>query len=133
MMNDIDNISNTLQNNLIQIITSAVSFIGMLALMFYVSWQLTLITLSVLPPSLLVISIISKRSKRYFRRQWDETGNINGHIEEMYTGHTLIKVFDHEEQAIDEFDDINVSLAKAGYKAQFISGIIGPILISSAI
>ena len=92
MMNDIDNISNTLQNNLIQIITSAVSFIGMLALMFYVSWQLTLITLSVLPPSLLVISIISKRSKRYFRRQWDETGNINGHIEEMYTGHTLIKV-----------------------------------------
>lgn len=85
MMNDIDNISNTLQNNLIQIITSAVSFIGMLALMFYVSWQLTLITLSVLPPSLLVISIISKRSKRYFRRQWDETGNINGHIEEMYT------------------------------------------------
>ena len=128
MMNDIDNISNTLQNNLIQIITSAVSFIGMLALMFYVSWQLTLITLSVLPPSLLVISIISKRSKRYFRRQWDETGNINGHIEEMYTGHTLIKVFDHEEQAIDEFDDINVSLAKAGYKAQFISGIIGPIL-----
>ena len=128
MMNDIDNISNTLQNNLIQIITSAVSFIGMLALMFYVSWQLTLITLSVLPPSLLVISIISKHSKRYFRRQWDETGNINGHIEEMYTGHTLIKVFDHEEQAIDEFDDINVSLAKAGYKAQFISGIIGPIL-----
>ena len=128
MMNDIDNISNTLQNNLIQIITSAVSFIGMLALMFYVSWQLTLITLSVLPPSLLVISIISKRSKRYFRRQWDETGNINGHIEEKYTGHTLIKVFDHEEQAIDEFDDINVSLAKAGYKAQFISGIIGPIL-----
>lgn len=128
MMNDIDNISNTLQNNLIQIITSAVSFIGMLALMFYVSWQLTLITLSVLPPSLLVISLISKRSKRYFRRQWDETGNINGHIEEMYTGHTLIKVFDHEEQAIDEFDDINVSLAKAGYKAQFISGIIGPIL-----
>ena len=128
MMNDIDNISNTLQNNLIQIITSAVSFLGMLALMFYVSWQLTLITLSVLPPSLLVISLISKHSKRYFRRQWDETGNINGHIEEMYTGHTLIKVFDHEKQAIDEFDDINVSLAKAGYKAQFISGIIGPIM-----
>ncbi len=128
MMNDIDNISNTLQNNIIQIVTSAVSFIGMLALMFYVSWQLTLITLSVLPPSLVVIWLISKRSKKYFRRQWDETGNINGHIEEMYTGHKLIKVFDHEEKAIDEFDDINVELTRAGYKAQFISGIIGPIL-----
>ena len=128
MMNDIDNISNTLQNNLVQIITSAVSFIGMLGLMFYVSWQLTLITLSVLPPSLLIISRIAKRSKRYFRRQWDETGELNGHIEEMYTGHNLIKVFDHEEQAIEEFDDINVELTKVSYKAQFISGMISPIL-----
>ena len=128
MMNDIDNISNTLQNNLVQIIPSAVSFIGMLGLMFYVSWQLTLITLSVLPPSLLIISRIAKRSKRYFRRQWDETGELNGHIEEMYTGHNLIKVFDHEEQAIEEFDDINVELTKVSYKAQFISGMISPIL-----
>lgn len=128
MMNDIDNISNTLQNNLVQIITSAVSFIGMLGLMFYVSWQLTLITLSVLPPSLLIISRIAKRSKRYFRRQWDETGELNGHVEEMYTGHNLIKVFDHEEQAIEEFDDINVELTKVSYKAQFISGMISPIL-----
>lgn len=128
MMNDIDNISNTLQNNLVQIITSAVSFIGMLGLMFYVSWQLTLITLSVLPPSLLIISKIAKRSKRYFRRQWDETGELNGHVEEMYTGHNLIKVFDHEKQAIEEFDDINVELTKVSYKAQFISGMISPIL-----
>ena len=128
MMNDIDNISNTLQNNLVQIITSAVSFIGMLGLMFYVSWQLTLITLSVLPPSLLIISRIAKRSKRYFRRQWDETGELNGHVEEMYTGHNLIKVFDHEKQAIEEFDDINVELTKVSYKAQFISGMISPIL-----
>ncbi|MBQ2775670.1 MAG: ABC transporter ATP-binding protein [Clostridia bacterium] len=128
MMNDIDNISNTLQNNLVQIITSAVSFIGMLALMFYVSWQLTLITLAVLPPSLLIIAQIAKRSKRYFRRQWDETGDLNGHVEEMYTGHNLIKVFDHEEKAIDEFDDINTELTKVSYKAQFISGIISPIL-----
>ena len=128
MMNDIDNISNTLQNNLVQIITSAVSFIGMLGLMFYVSWQLTLITLSVLPPSLLIISRIAKRSKRYFRRQWDETGELNGHVEEMYTGHNLIKVFDHEKQAIEEFDDINVEITKVSYKAQFISGMISPIL-----
>ena len=128
MMNDIDNISNTLQNNLVQIIPSAVSFIGMLGLMFYVSWQLTLITLSVLPPSLLIISRIAKRSKRYFRRQWDETGELNGHVEEMYTGHNLIKVFDHEKQAIEEFDDINVELTKVSYKAQFISGMISPIL-----
>ncbi len=128
MMNDIDNISNTLQNNLVQIITSAVSFIGMLALMFYVSWQLTLITLAVLPPSLLIIARIAKRSKRYFRRQWDETGDLNGHVEEMYTGHNLIKVFDHEQKSIDEFDDINVELTKVSYKAQFISGMISPIL-----
>lgn len=128
MMNDIDNISNTLQNNMVQIITSAVSFLGMLGLMFYVSWQLTLITLSVLPPSLTLVAFIAKKSRRYFRRQWDETGELNGHVEEMYTGHNLVKIFDYEQESLKEFDDINVELTKVGYKAQFISGIISPIL-----
>ena len=128
MMNDIDNISNTLQNNMVQIITSAVSFLGMLGLMFYVSWQLTLLTLAVLPPSLILVAFIAKKSRRYFRRQWNETGELNGHVEEMYTGHNLVKVFDYEDKSIEEFDDINTELAKVGYKAQFISGMISPIL-----
>ena len=128
MMNDIDNISNTLQNNMVQIITSAVSFLGMLGLMFYVSWQLTLLTLAVLPPSLILVAFIAKRSRRYFRRQWNETGELNGHVEEMYTGHNLVKVFDYEDKSLEEFDDINTELAKVGYKAQFISGMISPIL-----
>lgn len=126
--NDIDNISNTLQNNFTQIITSSVTLIGVLAMMIYVSWEMTLITLSVIPACLIVALFIAKRSRKYFRAQWDRTGELNGHIEEMYNGHNIVKVFGHEKEAIEEFNEINEELYTSSRKAQFISGTIMPLL-----
>lgn len=128
IMNDIDNISNTLQNNFTQIITSSATLVGVLAMMIYVSWKMTLITLSVIPACLIVALFVAKRSRRYFRAQWDRTGELNGHIEEMYNGHNIVKVFGHEKEAIDEFNEINEELYSASRKAQFISGTIMPLL-----
>ena len=128
IMNDIDNISNTLQNNFTQIITSTATLIGVLAMMIYVSWEMTLITLSVIPACLIVALFVSKRSRKYFRAQWDRTGELNGHIEEMYNGHNIVKVFGHEKEAIDEFNEINEELYTSSRKAQFISGTIMPLL-----
>lgn len=85
IMNDIDNVSNTLQNNLTQILSSLVMLISVMGMMFYVSWRMTLIAISVLPACLVVTFVISRYSRRYFRRQWDHMGELNGHIEEMYT------------------------------------------------
>lgn len=128
IMNDIDNISNTLQNNFTQIITSTATLIGVLAMMIYVSWEMTLITLSVIPACLIVALFVAKRSRKYFRAQWDRTGELNGHIEEMYNGHNIVKVFGHEKEAIDEFNEINEELYTSSRKAQFISGTIMPLL-----
>lgn len=128
IMNDIDNISNTLQNNFTQIVTSSATLVGVLAMMIYVSWEMTLITLSVIPACLIVALFIAKRSRKYFRAQWERTGELNGHIEEMYNGHNIVKVFGHEKEAIDEFNEINEELYTAGRKAQFISGTIMPLL-----
>lgn len=126
--NDIDNISNTLQNNFTQIVTSSVTLIGVLAMMIYVSWEMTLTTLSVIPACLIVALFIAKRSRKYFRAQWDRTGELNGHIEEMYNGHNIVKVFGHEKEAIEEFNEINEELYTSSRKAQFISGTIMPLL-----
>lgn len=126
--NDIDNISNTLQNNFTQIVTSSVTLIGVLGMMLYVSWEMTLITLSVIPACLIVAFFIAKRSRKYFRAQWDRTGELNGHIEEMYNGHNIVKVFGHEKEAIEEFNEINEELYNSSRKAQFISGTIMPLL-----
>lgn len=128
MVNDIDNISNSFQNSVIQIVTSSVTAVGVFGFMLYVSWRLTMITLAVLPPSLLIVTTITRRSKKHFKSQWDRTGELNGHIEEMYTGHKLVKVFGREKDAMEEFEDINDQLAQTSRKAQFISGLVGPIL-----
>jgi len=128
MMNDIENVSNTAQNNIVRLVSSAVTFVGALYMMFQASVPLTLMTFVILPPSLLITLVLSKRSKRYFRQQWDRTGELNGHIEEMFTGHQLVKVFDHEQQSIAEFDDINTELANVSLRAQFISGTVGQVL-----
>ena len=129
IMNDIDNISNTLQNNFTQIITSTATLIGVLAMMIYVSWEMTLITLSVIPACLIVALFVAKRSRKYFRAQWDRTGELNGHIEEMYNGHNIVKVFGHEKEAIDEFNEINEELYTSSRKAQFISGVAGGVYV----
>lgn len=128
MVNDIDNISNSFQHSIIQIITSVVTAVGVFACMLYVNWRMTLLLLFILPVSLLLVLAITRRSKRHFKAQWDRTGELNGHIEEMFTGHKLIKIFGREQDAKDEFDDINDQLALVSRKAQFMSGLVGPVL-----
>lgn len=126
--NDIDNINNTLQNNLIQIITSVVTFVGVFAIMLKYSVSLSLTSLMPFPICMAIAMIILRFSKAYFRSQWKITGDINGHIEEMFTGHKIVKAFGHEQSAIKEFDEINESLYHAGRKAQFLSGILSPLI-----
>ena len=126
--NDIDNINNTLQNNLIQIITSVVTFVGVFVIMLTESVSLSFTSLSPFPVCFVIAMVILRFSKHYFRKQWKETGDVNGHIEEMFTGHRIVKAFSHEEIAIDEFDEINERLCESGRKAQFLSGLLSPLI-----
>lgn len=126
--NDIDNINNTLQNNLIQVITSVVTFVGVFAIMLRESVSLSLTSLSPFPVCFIIAMVILRFSKHYFRRQWKETGDVNGHIEEMFTGHRIVKAFGHEETAIAEFDELNEKLCESGRKAQFLSGLLSPLI-----
>ncbi|MHA6260139.1 ABC transporter ATP-binding protein [Sporosarcina sp. CAU 1771] len=128
MTNDIDTIGSTLQQSLTQFITSIVTIVGILAMMLWISPVLTIIALVSLPLSIFVIRPFLKRSQKHFANQQRTLGNLNGHIEEMYTGHQVVKVFGHEEKAIAKFEDVNEQLYDAGRKAQFISGIIMPMM-----
>lgn len=127
-VNDMDNIASTLQQSLMQMITSAVTLVGVMVMMLSISWELTLIVLLTLPLSVMVIGGIARRSQGYFRNQQKSLGELNGHVEEMYTGHKIVKAFGHEDKAIAEFDELNAKLREAGWKAQFVSGIIMPLM-----
>ena len=128
MTNDIDNISMTLQQSLGQLITSFVGIIGAIIMMFTISWLLTLICLLTLPLSFFVTAMIAKFSQKNFAEQQKELGLLNGHVEEMYTGHKIVKAFGHEGEAIDRFNQINERLYNAAWRAQFVSGIIFPLM-----
>jgi ATP-binding cassette subfamily B protein len=127
-VNDMDNIGSTLQQSLMQLITSTLTLVGVLAMMLSISWFLTLIVLATLPLSLFIVTGIAKRSQQYFRNQQKSLGELNGHVEEMYTGHKIVKAFGHEAKAIAEFDELNANLREAGWRAQFVSGIIMPLM-----
>lgn len=126
--NDVDNISGTLQQSITQVITSVTTVIGVLILMLTISPSLTLISLIVIPLSGVLMMMVVKRSQKYFIGQQKTLGELNGHIEEMYTGHNVIKAFGHEKKAIEEFDEINERLYGVGWMAQFLSGLIMPII-----
>jgi ATP-binding cassette subfamily B protein len=126
--NDIDNIANTLQQSLTQIITALLTVIGVLAMMFSINWLLATISLLTVPLSVVVTIIIAKRSQRQFALQWERTGTLNGHIEETHTGRNIVKVFGRETQAAEAFDTENKGLFDAAFRAQFISGLIQPSL-----
>ncbi len=128
--NDIDTISNTLQQSITQLITSVVSLAGIVVMMLTISPVLTLITLFVLPTSFLVTRIIARMSQKHFARQQKILGQVNGHVEEMYTGHKIVKVFNYEEKSIEQFNQLNDELYDTGWKAQFISGMIMPLMIA---
>ncbi len=126
--NDVDNISGTLQQSITQLITAIVTIIGVVVMMLTISPLLTLVTVITLPLSLIAIKSIASRSQRYFAAQQRVLGNLNGHVEEMYGGHNIIKAFGREEDSINEFRSINEELYAASWKAQFISGIIMPVM-----
>lgn len=126
--NDIDNISNTLQHNLVSIISSVVTIVGIFFMMLMKSWFLTAAIVLILPISLLVALRILKVSRKLFKSQWDRMGELNGHVEEMYTGHKIVKIFGQEKLAAEEFKEINDELTVTSRKAQFISGTIHPFI-----
>lgn len=127
--NDIDLIGTTLQQSITQFITAFVTITGIVIMMLVISPVLTLIAILTLPVSMYVIRPILKRSQKYFADQQRTLGKLNGHIEEMYTGHKVVKAFGHEKKAIAEFNEVNEELYEAGRKAQFISGIIMPVMV----
>jgi ATP-binding cassette subfamily B protein len=124
--NDIDNLSQNMQQTLSQLVVSVLTIVGVLIFMFEISWLLALIALVTVPLSVGLARIVAKKSKPQFVRQWSTTGKLNGHIEEMYTGHTLVKAFGRQEESAATFDEHNKTLFNASFRAQFIAGIMQP-------
>nr|WP_204536466.1 ABC transporter ATP-binding protein [Arthrobacter tumbae] len=126
--NDVDNVQQALQQAFAQLIMSALSLIGIMVMMFVVSWQLALIALVALPLSALGAGLIGVRSQKLFAEQWKNTGQLNGHIEESFSGHDLVRVFGREKESLEQFDQKNEELYKASFGAQFVSGMIMPVM-----
>jgi ATP-binding cassette subfamily B protein len=127
--NDVDTVNQTLSQSLTQIITSLVTVLGVLAMMFSISWVMTLVALIIIPLSMVVVGLIVKQSQKFFKQQQDYLGHVNGHVEEMYGGHIVMKAFNGEEESIHKFDQSNTMLYESAWKSQFLSGLMMPIMI----
>ncbi|HEX3583263.1 MAG TPA: ABC transporter ATP-binding protein [Thermoanaerobaculia bacterium] len=126
--NDVDTVSQTLNQSLMQIITSVTMVVGVLAMMLVISWELTLVALVTLPLSFILLGVIVGRSQRFFKQQQEQLGRLNGHVEEMYGGHAVMKVFNGEARSVAAFRSINGELYASGWKAQFLSGLLFPLI-----
>jgi ATP-binding cassette subfamily B protein len=126
--NDVDTISQTLNQSLSQIITSVVSVIGTLVMMLTISWQMTLAALIVIPLSMVLTMVVIGKSQKYFKDQQDYLGHLNGHIEEMYGGHIVMKAFNGEKKSVEKFDKYNGTLFHTAWKSNFLSGLIMPMM-----
>ena len=126
--NDVDTVSNSLNRSITQLITSVCTLIGVLIMMLTISWQLTLVALCIIPVSLIFVTSIVKVSQKHFKGQQKYLGTVNGQVEEMYGGHVVTKAFNGEEKALENFDRENDKLYNAGWKAQFLSGLMQPIM-----
>jgi ATP-binding cassette subfamily B protein len=126
--NDVDTISNTLNQSLSQIISSVTTLLGIIVMMLGISGLMTLVAVLVLPLSLILIRLIVSRSQGYFKRQQNFLGHVNGHVEEMYSGHLVMKAFNGEAQSIETFESLNDELYRAGWKSQFLSGLMMPLM-----
>ena len=126
--NDVDTISQTLNQSLSQIVSSTVMVLGILAMMFSISWQMSLVALLVLPLAGGVVTLIAKSSQKQFLRQQTQLGELNGHIEEMYGGHQVMRVFNGQKKSLAKFSRVNDQLQESAWKAQFLSGLIYPIM-----
>ena len=126
--NDVDTISQTLNQSLSQVVSSTVMVLGILAMMFSISWQMSLVALLVLPLAGGVVTLIAKSSQKQFLRQQTQLGELNGHIEEMYGGHQVMRVFNGQKKSLAKFSRVNDQLQESAWKAQFLSGLIYPIM-----
>ncbi|MPM40964.1 putative ABC transporter ATP-binding protein [bioreactor metagenome] len=127
--NDVDTISQTLNQSLTQIVTSVITMLGILVMMLTINWIMTLVTLIVVPLSAIFISFVVKRSQSYFKEQQNYLGHVNGHVEEMYGSHTVMKAFNGEQKSIEKFNGRNGSLYGAAWKSQFLSGLMMPVMM----
>ena len=125
--NDVDTLSQSLNQSLTQLITSVTTVIGVLIMMFSISWLMTVVALLILPLSMILVSGVVKRSQKHFRSQQEYLGYVNGQVEEVYSGHNIVKVFNGEEDVIREFKDCNNTLYESAWKSQFLSGMMMPI------
>lgn len=127
--NDIDTLGQSLNQSMNQLITSVTMIIGALIMMLSISWQMTLVALLMLPLSMGLIMGIVKKSQKYFKDQQKYLGNVNGQVEELYGGHTIVKAFNGEEKAVKEFDELNNQLYGSAWRSQFLSGIMQPMMM----
>jgi ATP-binding cassette subfamily B protein len=126
--NDVDTVSQTLNQSMSQIITSVITVIGVLVMMFSISWLMSVAAILILPVALLLTSLVVKKSQKYFKQQQDFLGHANGHVEEIYGGHRIVKAFNGEEKAVEEFNGLNDKLYRSAWKSQFLSGMMMPIM-----
>jgi ATP-binding cassette subfamily B protein len=126
--NDVDTVSQTLNQSLTQIITSVTTVVGVLVMMLTISWQMTLVAIALLPLSFGIIGVIISKSQVFFKRQQDYLGHINGHVEEMYGSHMVVKAFNGEAKSIEQFDQVNNVLYDSAWKSQFLTGLMFPIM-----
>jgi len=126
--NDVDTVSNTLNQSLSQIITSFTTVIGVLIMMLTISFRMTLIAIFIIPASMIVVVMIVKRSQKYFKDQQKYLGNVNGHIEEMFSGHTVVKTYNGEAKSAETFEGLNNKLYGTAWKSQFLSGLMMPVM-----
>jgi len=125
--NDVDKISESLTSVITQILTSIINVVGVLIMMFTISVKLTLISLIIIPLSGVIAALIVKKSQKHFKANQKYLGLINGHIEEMYSGHAVVKAYNYEDKSLEKFDELNDELQKAGFKSQFYSSIMHPL------
>ncbi len=126
--NDVDTVSQTLNQSLSQIITSVVTVVGILIMMLTISWQMTLVALLVVPLSMGIIVLVVRQSQKYFKQQQDYLGHINGHVEEMFGGHLVMKAFNGEAESVGRFEGLNDTLFSSAWKSQFLSGLMFPVM-----
>ncbi len=126
--NDIDTLSQNLNQSITHIITSICTIIGILIMMFSISWKMTLVSLVILPVATVIVRFIVKKSQKFFQRQQEYLGHVNGQVEEIYGGHNIVKAFNGEEKAIEAFQKQNRELYRSGWRSQFLSGLMHPLM-----
>jgi len=126
--NDVDTVSQTLNQSLSQIITSVVTVVGVLIMMLTISWQMTLVALLIIPLSMGIVLLVVRQSQKYFTQQQEYLGHVNGHVEEMFGGHLVMKAFNGEAESVKQFEGLNDTLYSSAWKSQFLSGLMMPVM-----